>query len=88
MTLSNLTLSDLERSKSRPLRFQSLISREGAELGPILLLNINRKPYVGNPMTLSNLTLSDLERSKLRSMRFQTLISCKGAELGPVTIKH
>ena len=47
MTPSYLTLSDLERSKSSLLRFQSLISRKGAELGPILLLNISRKPYMG-----------------------------------------
>ncbi len=38
ITPSRLTLSDLERSKSRSLRFQSLISRKGAELGPMLLL--------------------------------------------------
>ena len=63
MTLSNFTLSDLERSKSRLLKFQSLTSRKGALLGPILLLNINRKPYTGNLMTPSDLTLSDLERS-------------------------
>ncbi len=30
MTLSHLTLSDLERLKSRSPRFQSIISREGA----------------------------------------------------------
>ena len=28
-----------------------------------LLLNINRKPYMGSQMALSHLTLSDLERS-------------------------
>ena len=61
MTPSLLSLSDLERSKSRPLRFQSLISRKGAELGPILLLIINRKPYMASPMTSSLLTLSDLK---------------------------
>ncbi len=27
----------------------------------MLLLNINRKAYIGSPMTLSHLTLSDLE---------------------------
>ena len=30
----------------------------------MLLLNINRKAYMGIPKTLSHLTLSDLERSK------------------------
>ncbi len=34
-TLSHLTLSDLERSKSRSLRFRSIISRKGAELAYI-----------------------------------------------------
>ncbi len=36
----------------------------------MLLLNINRKPYMRSPMPLSNLTLSDLERSKSRSVRY------------------
>ena len=35
----DLTLGDLGRSKSRSLRFQSLISRNGAKLGPMLLIN-------------------------------------------------
>ncbi len=47
MTLSHLTLSDLERSISRSLRFKTLISRKGPELGHMLQLNINRKPYMG-----------------------------------------
>ena len=63
MAPSHLTLSDLERSNSRSPRFRSLISRKGAYLGPMLLLNINRKPYMGNPMAPSHLTLSDPERS-------------------------
>ncbi len=33
-------------------------------VGPMLLLNIYGKPYMGNPMALSNLTLSDLEKSR------------------------
>ena len=75
MTLSNLTLSYLERSNSRSFRFQSLRSRKGAQLGPMLLLNNNTKPYMGSPITLSNLTLSEIERSKSRSFRFQSFIS-------------
>ena len=43
MTLSQLLLSDLERSKSMSLIFRSIISRKGAELGHMLLLNMNRK---------------------------------------------
>ncbi len=42
---SHLTLSDHESSKSRSLRFQSAISCKGAELGPMLLLTINRKAH-------------------------------------------
>ncbi len=57
MTPSLLTLSDLERSKSRSLRFQSLISRKGVKLGPTLLLTMNRKPYIASPMTSPLLTL-------------------------------
>ncbi len=53
MTLSHLTLSDLERSNARSLRFCSLIACKQAELGHKLLLNINRKTYMGTPMTLS-----------------------------------
>ncbi len=51
--------SDLERSMSRPLKFWKLISRKGAELGHMLLLNINRKPHMGSPMTLSHLALRE-----------------------------
>ncbi len=64
MTPSLLTLSDLERSKSRSTRFQTLISHKGAELGPMLPLTINRKPYMVGPLTPSHLTLSDLQWSK------------------------
>ena len=42
----DLTLSYFERSNSMPFRFVRLISRIGADLGPMLLLN-NRKSYVG-----------------------------------------
>ncbi len=66
MVPSDLTLSDLERSNSRSIRFQSVISRKGAKLGPMLLLTINRKPYMASPMTPSHLTFSDLERSKVK----------------------
>ena len=79
---SHLTLSDLETSKSRSFRFRSLMSCKGAELGHMLLLNINRKPCMGSPMTPSHLTLSDLEKSKSRSLIFRRIISRKGAEWG------
>ncbi len=91
MTVSNLTLSDLERSKSRSmsksLTFPSLIFRKGAQLGPMLLLIINRKPCMGSTMTASHLTLNDLEKS--RSLGFQSLITRKGDRVRPyVTINH
>ncbi len=82
MTSSLLTLSDLERSESRSLGFQSLISRKGVELGPMILLTINRKPYMASLITSSLWTLIDLQRSKSKSLRFQSPISHKGAELG------
>ncbi len=72
MTLSHLTLSDLERSYSRSFRFRGLISCKRAELGHMLLLNINRKAYMGSQMT-SHLTLSDLERSNSRPHIFAML---------------
>ncbi len=61
ITSSPWTLGDLERSKSKSLRFQSLISRKGAELDPMLLLTINRKPDMASLMTPSLLALSDLK---------------------------
>ncbi len=50
MISSHLLLSDLEMSNSRSLRFQTL---KGAELDHFLLLDINRKAYMGSPVTLS-----------------------------------
>ncbi len=47
----------------------------------MLLLHLNRKPYIGSLMTLSHLTLSDLARLKARPLMFR-LISHKDAELG------
>ena len=54
--------SDLERPMSGSLAFQRLISRKGAELGDVLLLDTNRKLHTGSPTTSSLLTLSNLER--------------------------
>ena len=63
-----------------------LVSRKGIKLGPMLLLTINRKPYIRSPMAHLHLTLSDLERSNSRSPIFQSPISRKGAELGPILV--
>ncbi len=57
ITLSHLTFSDLEWSNSRVHRFRNLISRKGLRL----LLNTNRKPYMGSQMAVLNLTFGDLE---------------------------
>ncbi len=57
VTLSHLTLSDIERAISKSLRFQRLISHKAAELDDLLLLNTNRISYTGR----SHLTLSGLE---------------------------
>ncbi len=80
-------LSDLESSMSGSLSFRRLISCKGAEFDHRLLVNINRKACMGNPLVRLYLTLSDLERSMSRSLSFR-LISLIGAELGHVTIKH
>ena len=56
-------------------------SRKGAELGPMLLLTINRKPC--NNGESNDTSTSDLES---RSLGFQNLISHKGAELVPMLL--
>ena len=71
---SHLTLSDLERSKSRSLGFQSFISRTGGHLSHMLQLNINRKLYMGSPTALLDFTLSDLAWSNSRSLIFQLVL--------------
>ncbi len=72
------------RVKINVAQFLGLISSKKAELGQILLLNINRKSYLESSVALSHLTLSDLEKSKLRSVRFGSFISRKGVYiLGP-----
>ncbi len=52
VTLSYVTLPDLERSKSRSLQFRSIISRKGAVRAYITInINmINRKSYMGSPL--------------------------------------
>ena len=62
MTLSHLTLSDLERSNSRGVTeiSKAYISRKAAELGHILLLNTNRISYMGSPKPPSHWTVEVL----------------------------
>ena len=60
MASIHLTLGDLEKSKARPFRLWRLntmyISLVKKTLGHMLLLNINRKSYRGNPATALDLT--------------------------------
>ncbi len=56
MTPSHLTLSDLDRSKSKSLRCRSYVSCKGAELGHMLQLNINRQENIENPLAFLHLT--------------------------------
>ncbi len=58
-------LSDLERSKSRSLGFQSLISHNGAKLGHMLILNIIANHISGSPMTPSHFDLVWQGRSEI-----------------------
>ncbi len=57
----------------------------------MLLVNINRKPYMRIPIVLITFDLSDLERSVSRSLGFGKLISHEGAKIGhtcTLLIKH
>ncbi len=60
----------------RPERLWSLTFHKGAQLGHMLLLNVNRKPYtcIGSPVAPSHLTLSNPERSESRSLILQSHI--------------
>ncbi len=49
MTQSHLTLSDIERSKSRSLRFRSFVSCNEAE-PYVTIKDLNRKAYMGSPL--------------------------------------
>ncbi len=67
MAQSGFSLNVFERSKSKSLRFQSLICHKGAGLGHILILNINRKPYMESSMAPSDLTLQGQSHGHLPS---------------------
>ncbi len=55
------------------------MSCKGAELGHMLLLNIDRKAYLESVVAIT-FDLSDIERSRSRSLRFQRVKSRKGGE--------
>ena len=52
----------------------------------MLVLNLNRKPYIGILMAPIDLTLSDLDRSISRSPIFESPVSRKGVLLSPVLL--
>ncbi len=52
MAPSDFTLNGPEMSKSRSLTFKILIFHEGAGLGHMLILNVNRKPYISSLVRL------------------------------------
>ncbi len=62
--------TDIEKTISMPLSFSRLISRKRAVLGHVVLLNTNRKSYMGIALLPSHLTLDDLDRPRPRSLRF------------------
>ena len=86
MTPSYLTFSDIERLKSRTLRFRSLISCKGAEVGHVLLLKYKQESIYGESIDAITLDLSDLETLMPRLLAFQRLISRKGTDLGHVLL--
>ncbi len=47
----------------------------------MLLLNINKKPYMGSPIAASHLTLNDLERSNSKSLRFSMVGDLYGIDI-------
>ena len=57
-------LSDLDVDLSRSLIFRSHVTRKGAELGNIFLLNTYKKSYIGNPFAPLDLALDHLGRSR------------------------
>ena len=71
ITSSLWTLGGLERSKSKSLRFQSLISHKGAELDPMNPINHQQETLYGDSNDTITFDLELLERS--RSLRFQSL---------------
>ena len=77
-----LTLIDLERSKSWSLRFGILISCNGAELGHMLLLNFNRKAYMGSPLCDYIWSWLTLKGRCQGHSDFWKLISRSGAGVG------
>ncbi len=67
MALSHLTLSGLEGHSHGHSDCEALY-RVIEQLGHMLLLNINKKAYMGSPLVRLHLTIVTLKR--LRSLKF------------------
>ena len=68
-----LTWSDLERSKLRSSIFQRAVTWKRLQIGPNLLLGMDRKSCMGVQLAPLLLAWSDLDRSKSRSRLFRGL---------------
>ncbi len=77
-------INDLDRVGSRSLRFRN-ISRKGAELDHMLLLNINRKVSMESPLVQLHLTFMNLKGHCQGHSDFEG-ISGKGVELDHVLL--
>ena len=83
-----LAFSDLERPNSRSLKFRVDISRKGADLDHILLLNTNRKTYgESNGTIIFEFNLGDPEKSTSRSLRLRRHASQRSPVRSHVTVK-
>ncbi len=84
-----LTLGDLKRSKLRPLRFWRPRCRKWPKVGHtcMLLLNINRKPYIWSPFLLVWLYLILVTlKGQCQGHSESKVYICKEAELGHVLL--
>ena len=66
-----LTWSDMERSKSRSRIFRRAVTWKPLQIGPNLLLVMDRKSCMGFQMAPLILTWGDLDSSKSRSRLFR-----------------
>ncbi len=90
MAPSHLRLSDPESSQPLPISFWSLISRKTAALDNLLLLNTNRKLFVGRPNCIIGFNVEGPWKVKVRSLRVWMLVhvSCEEDELGQVLLLY
>ncbi len=70
MPPSHLTLSDLERSKSRSLSFKALYLVKELRPYVVTIKNTNKKPHIWGVLHANGIFTFDHERSKSGSLRF------------------